>query len=129
MWLTGGRSDLRPLYNLENSYKSPDVWYSEDGANWIPVSELRGDYFAQNYDALQPRSVAPWYPHSGGREYIPGHQNGLLYDNNDNNNSILGRKRRLVFSADKQSALFVRGSNYYYYTKVRRLDNIIIRKM
>jgi hypothetical protein len=62
MWLTGGRSDLHPLYNLENSYKSADVWYSEDGANWIQVSELRGDYFAQNYDALQPSSVAPWYP-------------------------------------------------------------------
>jgi hypothetical protein len=31
LWLTGGRSDLHPLYNLESSYKSADVWYSADG--------------------------------------------------------------------------------------------------
>lgn len=31
MWLTGGRSDLHPLYNLINSHKSADVWTSADG--------------------------------------------------------------------------------------------------
>lgn len=31
MWVTGGRSDLHPLYNLESSYKSSDVWYTYDG--------------------------------------------------------------------------------------------------
>ena len=31
LWLTGGRSDLHPLYNLENSHKSADVWFSSDG--------------------------------------------------------------------------------------------------
>lgn len=30
------------------------------GADWTQISELRGDFFAQNYDAIQPGPVAPW---------------------------------------------------------------------
>ncbi len=53
------------MYNLLDSYKMADVWWSENGAIWNEVSNLQGDYFAQNIDVVQPGSIAPWYQRYG----------------------------------------------------------------
>lgn len=65
LWVTGGRSDSHPLFNLEYTFANNDVWWSEDGTFWTQVTDLRGDFYAQNDDALQPGPAAPWYPRFG----------------------------------------------------------------
>jgi len=65
IWLVGGHSDLYPTYNLEFSDKTADVWWSSDAENWNQITGLRGDFYAQNQDALQPGPVAPWYARYG----------------------------------------------------------------
>lgn len=34
-------------------------------AAWIQEVQLKGDYYAQNYDAKSPGELAPWYPRFG----------------------------------------------------------------
>ena len=83
IWLSGGRSDPYTRYDLSSSYRNDDVWYTRKAADdppdtltvlWLQVGDssgyvgpggFSGDYFQQNYDALQPSSVAPWYSRYG----------------------------------------------------------------
>eukprot|EP01041_Mallomonas_annulata_P005559 gene5560-11189_t len=65
IWLTGGRADSSLLYNLQPSVTKADVWYSSDGDKWTQVKNLRGDFYAQNDDALQPGPTAPWFGRYG----------------------------------------------------------------
>lgn len=65
IWLTGGRSDKYQQYNFLDSYKNADVWHSVDGTFWKPMSSMTGDFYAQNYDAIQPGPIAPWYARYG----------------------------------------------------------------
>ena len=37
------------------------IWIED----WTQVSTIRGDFYAQNWDALQPGPVAPWYARYG----------------------------------------------------------------
>ena len=61
IWVTGGFVNLYPLYNLLNSIKMSDVWHSLDGQNWVQEIRMRGDFFAQNSDVIQPGPLAPWW--------------------------------------------------------------------
>lgn len=84
IWVTGGRTAEYVTWNLLDSYKVADVWHSENGGNteqsvhwpgqtnntstvglfiaiWKQVTELTGDFFAQNTDVTQPGPIAPWY--------------------------------------------------------------------
>ena len=65
IYVTGGKTDLYKLWNTLYSFKAGDVWWSLDGQDWVQESELRGDYFVQNADALQPSAVAPWFERYG----------------------------------------------------------------
>lgn len=64
IYLTGGKSDFYEMYKNKNSIKRADVWYSLNGADWVQ-KQLSGDFYIQNWDALQPGSVAPWYERFG----------------------------------------------------------------
>jgi hypothetical protein len=84
MYVIGGHGDTYPTYNLIESDKTADVWYSENmsqfpllppsptrpshltsSEDWTQITDLRGDFYAQNHDALQPGPVAPWYARYG----------------------------------------------------------------
>ena len=84
IWLTGGRSDLYNMYNMQFSFKNADVWHSNDGSKlsftcrlyictdddihcdihigtWVQEALLYGDFYAQNKLVKQPGVIAPWY--------------------------------------------------------------------
>lgn len=66
LWLTGGRSERYQQANLEYSYRRGDVWSS--GVNavaWTQSIDLTGDFSVQNFDALDPGTLAPWYARFG----------------------------------------------------------------
>ena len=65
IWVVGGRTDPYTTYNLLSSYRVADVWSSSDGITWTQVTELLGDFWAQNNNAKQPGPVAPWYARYG----------------------------------------------------------------
>lgn len=65
IWLTGGRTDEYTTYDLLTSHRVADVWHSPDGQSWTQISKLYGDYYAQNFDAMQPGPVAPFYARYG----------------------------------------------------------------
>jgi hypothetical protein len=65
IWLAGGKVDSYTMYKLQANDKKADVWHSDDGATWDQVTNLKGDFWAQNDDALQPGPVAPWYERHG----------------------------------------------------------------
>ena len=65
IWLTGGRTDGYTTYNLFTSYQTADVWKSADGIDWTQMSDLSGDFWAQNADAPQPGVIAPWHERYG----------------------------------------------------------------
>jgi len=84
IWLTGGRSDSYTRYDLSSTYRNDDVWYTRKSTDlslpdlstvlWVQVGDssgavgpngLYGDYYVQNYDAVQPSSIAPWYSRYG----------------------------------------------------------------
>eukprot|EP01032_Pedospumella_encystans_P017810 gene17810-20287_t len=64
-WLTGGKTAEYVAWNLQDSYQVGDVWHSEDGLAWDQVTQLTGDFFAQNTEVVQPGSIAPWYQRYG----------------------------------------------------------------
>ncbi|KAG5191591.1 hypothetical protein JKP88DRAFT_295425 [Tribonema minus] len=65
LWLTGGRSEAYQEYNLEYSQRRGDVWSSPDGRVWEQQTKLQGDFYVQNYDALDPGPLAPWWARFG----------------------------------------------------------------
>ena len=65
IWLVGGRSAPYYGYDTERTVLNADVWYSTTGATWVQVTDLAGDFRAQNWDALQPGKLAPFYPRFG----------------------------------------------------------------
>ncbi|CAM9484098.1 unnamed protein product, partial [Discosporangium mesarthrocarpum] len=66
LWVVGGRSELYRAYNLEYMYRRGDVWSSSDyGTTWVQASDLTGDFDEQNFDAVDPGSLAPWYARFG----------------------------------------------------------------
>ncbi|CAM9444796.1 unnamed protein product, partial [Choristocarpus tenellus] len=66
LWVVGGRSELYQAYNLEYTHRRGDVWTSSDyGATWAQTVNLTGDFEEQNFDALNPGSLAPWYARFG----------------------------------------------------------------
>lgn len=65
VWVLGGRSDFTIKYNLQKSVRNADVWVSLDGAFWQQVTNLQGDFYAQNSDVMQPGSYAPWFGRYG----------------------------------------------------------------
>ena len=65
IWVIGGRTVLYQMYNWLPSYKKADIWYSEDGANYIQEEKIQGDFFAQNADVQQPGPIAPFYARFG----------------------------------------------------------------
>jgi hypothetical protein len=64
LYLCGGKSDYYEMWKNLQSVKRADIWTSTDGRDWT-LQLLEGDYYAQNWDALQPGSVAPWYERFG----------------------------------------------------------------
>jgi hypothetical protein len=60
LWVTGGRTDSYADYNLQANDKMADVWRSVDGSIWKQITNIQGDYFAQNIDVVQPGPIAPW---------------------------------------------------------------------
>ena len=65
IWVSGGRTDRYPLYDLRFSIKAADVWNTADGAKWTNVASMTGDYWAQNFQVVQPGPIAPWYQRDG----------------------------------------------------------------
>ncbi len=65
IWVTGGKTDLYKMYNTLFSYRKADVWWSLDGADWVQEAEQKGDFYAQNADALPNWEMAPWYTRFG----------------------------------------------------------------
>jgi hypothetical protein len=44
---------VHPIYNLKFSVKENDVWYSDDGARWVNLVNMTGDFYLQNKDVIQ----------------------------------------------------------------------------
>lgn len=65
LWVVGGTGELYQTYNLRYQKQRGDVWSSVDGTTWIQSSDLTGDFYLQNYDAVNPGSLAPWYARYG----------------------------------------------------------------
>ena len=65
LWLVGGRSKLYKKWDLSDSYRRADVWYSYNGRWWIQEMKLLGDFYHQNKDVLIPGPVAPWWERFG----------------------------------------------------------------
>lgn len=65
LWVTGGRGELYQTYNLRYQNRRGDVWSSSDGTSWLKSDELTGDFHLQNFDAVDPGSLAPWYARFG----------------------------------------------------------------
>jgi hypothetical protein len=65
IWVCGGRTAQYVLYNLENSVKEADCWSSIDGSLWKQEQQMLGDYWAQNFDVVQPGKLAPWFHRYG----------------------------------------------------------------
>lgn len=65
LWVIGGRGELYQTYNLRYQNRRGDVWSSSDGHAWLQSDELTGDFHLQNYDAVDPGSLAPWYARFG----------------------------------------------------------------
>lgn len=65
IWLVGGRSKEYKKWDLSNSYRRADVWYSHNGQWWIQEEKLFGDFYHQNSDVLIPGPVAPWWERFG----------------------------------------------------------------
>ena len=65
LWVIGGYSDTYPMFNLIYSQRNNDVWNSINGISWVRETALLGDFYAQNWDALQPGPVAPFFPRYG----------------------------------------------------------------
>lgn len=75
LWVAGGKVEFYQMYNLVYSSKQADVWYSEAkmttsppvniGADWKQIKSMRGDFFAQNADVVQPGPIAPWFHRFG----------------------------------------------------------------
>lgn len=65
LWVVGGRSEQYQTYNLQNQHRRGDVWSSTDGASWQQSDDLTGDFYLQNFDAVNPGPLAPWYARFG----------------------------------------------------------------
>lgn len=65
VWVIGGRGELYQTYNLGYRNSRGDVWSSSDGISWFQHDELTGDFHLQNFDAVDPGSLAPWYARFG----------------------------------------------------------------
>lgn len=65
LWVVGGRGELYQTYNLQYQNRRGDVWSSFDGQIWMQSVKLTGDFHLQNFDALNPGSLAPWYARFG----------------------------------------------------------------
>jgi hypothetical protein len=65
LWLVGGRSKEYKKWDLANSYRRADVWYSYNGKWWVQEEKLFGDFYHQNADVLIPGPVAPWWERFG----------------------------------------------------------------
>lgn len=65
IYVTGGKTNLYEMYNTLYSYKVADVWWSLDGADWVQETQLKGDFYAQNADAIDSSALAPWYTRFG----------------------------------------------------------------
>ena len=65
LWVVGGRGELYQTYNLRYQNRRGDVWSSVDGQTWIQSVKLTGDFHLQNFDAIDPGSLAPWYARFG----------------------------------------------------------------
>ncbi|CAM9139251.1 unnamed protein product [Ectocarpus fasciculatus] len=65
LWVVGGRGELYQTYNLRFQNRRGDVWSSPDGQTWLQSTELTGDFQLQNFDAVDPGALAPWYARFG----------------------------------------------------------------
>lgn len=65
LWVIGGRGELYQTYNLRYQNRRGDVWSSTDGTTWLQSDDLTGDFHLQNFDAVDPGSLAPWYARFG----------------------------------------------------------------
>lgn len=65
LWVVGGRGELYQTYNLRYQNRRGDVWSSSDGEIWLQSDQLTGDFHLQNFDAVDPGSLAPWYARFG----------------------------------------------------------------
>ena len=65
LWIVGGTGELYQTYNLRYQNRRADVWSSSDGETWIQSDDLTGDFHLQNFDAVDPGSLAPWYARFG----------------------------------------------------------------
>lgn len=63
--MIGGRGELYQTYNLRFQNRRGDVWSSSDGRTWLQSKELTGEFHLQNFDAIDPGSLAPWYARFG----------------------------------------------------------------
>ena len=67
IWLTGGYSESHRTFDLDFENENSDVWWSEDGASWNQVTDLKGEFLqgVGNWDAKVGGYVAPWYSRYG----------------------------------------------------------------
>lgn len=65
LWVVGGRGELYQTYNLRFQNRRGDVWSSSDGQTWLQSNDLTGEFHLQNFDAINPGSLAPWYARFG----------------------------------------------------------------
>lgn len=63
--MIGGRGELYQTYNLRYQNRRGDVWSSSDGQTWLQSDALTGDFHLQNFDAVDPGALAPWYARFG----------------------------------------------------------------
>lgn len=57
IWLTGGRSKVYSRWDLERSQRRADVWWTENGRDWVQEKQLLGDFQEQNSGVLIPGPV------------------------------------------------------------------------
>lgn len=65
LWVVGGTGEPYQTHRLNFQNRRGDVWSSSDGIAWRQSEDLTGDFYLQNYDAVNPGSLAPWYARFG----------------------------------------------------------------
>ena len=73
LWLSAGRSQVHPIYNLKYSVKENDVWYSDDGARWVNLVNMTGDFYLQNKDVIQVPPLIQQTPHPPSLSHALSH--------------------------------------------------------
>ena len=65
IWMMGGRGYKYQMWNLDETFRFYDVWYSDDAISWYKSFNQTGDFEVQNFDVFFPGPITPWYARFG----------------------------------------------------------------